>query len=423
MSSPITPDLQPSRPPTRPEAAPSLAQGASPAGAGVAAAVAAADAPVLGGLTSAIALALTMFVEAVGYGVVAPTLPFLARQAGADESRIGFLVGLYAAVGFFASIPCGALANRYGRRTLILAGLACLMLASLGFVVAPDYSSLVLARLVQGLGAVAIWVGTLTVAADLSPGHSMGRSLSWITGSWSLGFVVGPAMGGIGGVRTPFIIYTVLSGVAFLLALAALPETGRPGTRTTLAGILKVLRYPAVLASAAATIALAFFYGAIEAFVPLIMDAGGVSRAGIGLLFAVGGLPAVLLPRVTGHLADRVGDARVIVGGLLFGMILNALFLVLLGAVPPWIVFVLVGLVEVLVYVPAVALLHRGLSNEDRIFATGSHSYAFSTGFFFGPLLGGLLLPIGGYPLLFGLLSAIMVAAIAGVLAGMARRG
>ena len=398
MSSPITPELQ--SPPT---------------------AAVAAEAPVLGGLTSALTLAITMFVEAVGYGVVAPTLPFLARQTGAGETRIGFLVGLYAAVGLLASIPCGALANRYGRRALILTGLACLMLASLGFVLAPDYPSLVVARFVQGMGATAIWVGTLTVAADLSPGHSMGRSLSWITGSWSLGFVVGPALGGIGGVRTPFIIYTVLSGLAFVIALAALPETGRPGTRTTLAGILKVLKYPAVLASASATFALSCFYGATEAFLPLMVDAIGVNRAGIGLLFAVAGLPAVVLPRFAGNLADRIGDTRVIVGGLLFGAILNSAFLFLLGNVPLWTLFLLVGLVEVFVYVPAVALLHRGMGNEDRIFATGSHSYAFSAGFFLGPLIGGLVLPAGGYPLLFGLLAATMAAAIVGVLASRAR--
>src|SRR5207247_2041618 len=53
----------------------------------------AAGMPVLGGPASAFALALTMFVEAVGYGVVAPTLPFLARNAGAGEAQIGFLVG------------------------------------------------------------------------------------------------------------------------------------------------------------------------------------------------------------------------------------------------------------------------------------------------------------------------------------------
>ncbi|HEU4402279.1 MAG TPA: MFS transporter [Candidatus Polarisedimenticolia bacterium] len=374
------------------------------------------DAPLLGGLASATTLALTMFVEAVGYGVVAPTLPFLARQAGAGETRIGFLVGLYAAVGLLVSIPFGVLANRHGRRTLILVGLACLAVASLGYVVAVSYPWLLVARCVQGLGASAIWVGSLTVAADLTPSASMGRALSLITGSWSLGFVVGPALGGIGSVRFPFILYAMLSATALVAGLIGLPETGRVGTRTTLAGILRVLRRPAVLASAAATVALSFYYGTVEAFLPLMVSQVGVKRAEIGLLFAVAAMPAVVLPRLSGQIADRIGDVRLIVGGLLFGATLNAVFLLLFGRVPLWGLFFLVGMVEVLVYVPAVALLNRGVSREERIFATGSHSYAFSSGFFLGPLIGGMLIPLGGYPLMFGALSATMLLGIAGVL-------
>ena len=373
----------------------------------------AAGAPVLGGLAPAIALALTMFVEAVGYGLVAPTLPFLARTAGAGEAQIGFLVGLYAAVGLLVGIPFSTLASRYGRRVLVLIGLGCLTVASLGFVAAPTYGWLVAARFAQGLGATAIWVGALTIAADLTPDDSMGKSLSWITGSWSLGFVVGPALGGIGSVRFPFLVYALLSGVAFVVGIFALPETGRPGVRTSLAGILRVLKYPEVLASAAATFALSFFYGAFEAFMPLLADELNVKRIGIGLLFTVAGLPSIFLPRLTGQVADRVGDTRLIIGGLVYAAGFNALFLPLVGAIPLWAVFFLAGLVEVLIYVPAVALLNRGMHRDERVYATGSHSYAFSAGFFLGPLVGGVLMPLGGYPLLFAALSAVMLGAIA----------
>jgi len=382
---------------------------------------AAVGAPVLGGLASAFTLALTMFVEAVGYGLVAPTLPFLARTAGAGEAQIGFLVGLYAAVGLLVGIPFSTLASRYGRRVLVLIGLGCLTVASLGFVVAPTYVWLVVARFAQGLGATAIWVGALTIAADLTPDDSMGKSLSWITGSWSLGFVVGPALGGVGSVRFPFLVYALLSGVAFVVGLFALPETGRPGVRTSLAGILRVLKYPEVLASAAATFALSFFYGAFEAFMPLLADELGVKRIGIGLLFTVAGLPSIFLPRLTGHVADRIGDTRLIIGGLVYAAAFNALFLPLVGAMPLWAVFFLAGLVEVLIYVPAVALLNRGMDRDERIYATGSHSYAFSAGFFLGPLAGGLLMPLGSYPLLFAALTAVMIAGIACLLALRAR--
>ncbi len=314
------------------------------------------------------------------------------------------------------SIPFGLLAHRFGRRTLILVGLGCLTAASLAFIWAPTYPWLVTARFAQGLGATAIWVGSLTVVADLSPSGSLGKSLSWITGAWSLGFVVGPALGGLGSVRFPFVLYAVLSGVAFLAALIALPETGRPGVRTTLAGVVRILKRPAVLASAGATFSLSFYYGTIEAFVPLMISARGAGRAWIGLLFTIAGLPAIVLPQISGRLADRFGDRRVVIAGLLYGAALNAGSLFLLDRIPLWALFVLIGLVEVLIYVPAVALLHRDVEKDDRVFASGSHSYAFSAGFFAGPLLGGALLPRGGESMLFIMLTATMVAGIVIVL-------
>jgi predicted MFS family arabinose efflux permease len=363
----------------------------------------------LGGLASGIALAMTMFVEAIGYGMVAPTLPFMARRVGASERGIGLLVGLYAAVGLVAVIPLSVLAQRYGRRSLILLGLACLTAASLGFVIAPSFLWLVVARLTQGLGASAVWVGALTVAADLTSDDSMGRSLSWITGSWSLGFVLGPALGGLGDVHTPFRLYAGFSASALLAAAISLRETGRVGKPATLPGILNILRLPSVLVSAVATFALAFYYGVVEAFLPLIVSERGADRLAIGMFFMIAGLPSIALARLSGHIADRFGDVRLILFGLLFAAALNSRLLPLVDAVPRWIVFLLVGMVEVFVYVPAIALLNRGINQEARIFANCSHNYAFSAGFFLGPVLGGLVARIGGFSLVFGMVTVVML--------------
>jgi predicted MFS family arabinose efflux permease len=373
-----------------------------------------------------------MFIEAVGYGMVAPTLPFMAQQVGAHEGRIGFLVGVYAAVGLFAAIPLGALANRYGRRSLVILGLLCLTVASIGFTMAPTYLWLVVARVVQGLGGAGVWVGSLTLAADLSPDETMGRSLSWLTGGWSVGFIVGPAFGGIGTLRTPFHLYAGLSALALVIALAGLPEIGRGGPRATLAGILRILRRPQVLSSGVATFALAFFYGTLEAFLPLLLAAGqaggsalaagagaaagtdaapATSRATIGLLFSVAGLPSALLPNVAGRLADRYGDVRLIIAGFAFAAVLSLAFLPLYGLVSNVILFLLLGGVEVIVYTPAVALLNRGMPSSDRVFSSASHSYAFSLGFFSGPLVAGLLFPYGGYATMFATLALVTIAA------------
>ncbi|MFQ5877005.1 MAG: MFS transporter [Acidobacteriota bacterium] len=360
-----------------------------------------------------------MFVEAFGYGVVAPTLPFLARSFGASDWQIALLVGMYAAPGLVAIIPLSALATRYGRRCLILLGLACLSLASLGFVLAPTYPWLVLARAIQGVAASAVWVGALSAAADLTPDASMGRSLSWITGSWSLGFFLGPFIGGLGAVRTPFLIYAALSLVALLAASLGLPETGRAGARTTMRGIVRVLRLPAVLASGVATFTLSFYWGVFEAFVPLLLsDEAGAGRLTIGTLFAIATLPSIVLPRLTGYLADRAGDARIITFGLLYASVLTGGFLTLFrSAMPLWLLFLMLGLMDVVVYIPAVALLNRGQDRDGRVIANASHNLAFSAGFFTGPALGGLVVTLGGRGMAFVMLAAITLAAAVAVAA------
>jgi MFS family permease len=366
--------------------------------------------PVLGGPASKAALVLTMFVEAIGYGMVAPTLPFMGRATGASEGQIGILVGLYAVPGLLLAMPIGALANRLGRRRIILSGLAALALASIGFIVAPSYYWLVVARLAQGLGAAGIWVGSMTVAGDLSHDENMGRSLSWLTGAWSAGFLIGPVIGGIGSLRFPFILYAALAGVAFLFVLLSLPETLRAGPRTTLSGILRVLLRRPVLLSAASTFTLAFYWGAFEAFAPLLMVENGVRRSGIGILFAVAAVPSIFLPGLMGRATDRFGDVRLIIVGLVYAALLIAIFLPLLPIIPLWLLFLLLGAVDVAVYIPTMALLNRGLPIAERAFATGSHTYAFSAGFFLGPTIGGALMPLGSYPFLFGLLTAVTLA-------------
>jgi MFS family permease len=137
---------------------------------------------------------------------------------------------------------------------------------------------------------------------------------------------------------------------------------------------------------------------------------------GIGLLFSIAGLPSVLLPRLIGRLADRYGDAPIIGAGFLLAAGSSASFLTLFGRAPDVVVFLLLGAVEVLVYVPAVALLHRGVASEDRVFASGSHAYAFSIGFFLGPLLTGLLFPFGGYRTMFATLAVASLLSAATVM-------
>ncbi len=364
-----------------------------------------------------------MFLEAAGYGIVAPTLPVLAQRLGLGHEELGLLFGLYALVGLVLVLPFGYAADRWGRKALLLLGFASLTCASAGYVLAREFTWLVLARCAQGVGGTAIWVASLTMGGDLSERHKAGREIAWITGAWSLGFLLGPALGGLGSLQTPFIVYASICFLALLLSAFTLHETHTAPINVSLTRLRRLASLPEVQCSSVATFALAFYYGSFDAFVPWLLDSRGLTRPGIALMFSVLALPSVLLPRIAGESADRLGDRRILNFGLPTNGLLALSFMELISRLPLWLGFLALGVTEVAIYIPAIAMLQRAVSNRDRGTAMAIHILAFSSGFVLGPVVCGQILPGGGYERIFLLMGATMLLAMGLGNVVLARRG
>lgn len=357
-------------------------------------------------------LASALFLEAVGYGIVAPTLPFIAREMGATDFQNGLLFGLYALVGIVAVVPLGVLADRLGRRWLVFVGLGALSLGSLGYVQAPDLPMLFVARGLQGLGGNAVWVGCIAMQGDLSSREGMARSLSWLTAAWSLGFLIGPALGGLGvSPRAPFYLYAAVSAVALLYCVAYLPETFRGDATFGLQKLRRMLELPYLRVSGSVVFLLAIFYGAFEAFIPTFLADRGHSRVAIAGLFCVLALPTLVLPPLAGKLADRIGDRNMLRMTLPIWSILVAASVAMMEHLPPLVAFLLLGIGEVAIYVPGVAVLHRGVANQDRGAASSANNFVFSSGFLTGPVVTGAALGQVGHH---GIFLAVGILGLAG---------
>jgi MFS family permease len=357
-------------------------------------------------------LALAMFLEAAGYGIVAPTLPLLARRLGVGAEELGVLFSLYACVGVALVIPFGYAADRWGRRSLMILGLASLLAASAGYMMADDFLWLAVARATQGMGGTAIWVASLSMGGDLSARESAGREVSWITGAWSLGFLLGPALGGLGDLHLPFVLYAGVCLVALVLGALGLVETHVEPIHLSMPRLAALAVRPPIVCSTLATFALAFYYGAFDAFTPWLLDSHGESRASIALLFSVLAIPSVLLPRLCGESADRMGDRAILNFGLPTNGLLAIGFLELVNRFPLWIGFLALGITEVAIYIPAIAMLQRAVDNRERGTAMALHIFAFSTGFVAGPVLSGQLYPHFGYKGIFLMMGGVMLAAL-----------
>ncbi len=141
-----------------------------------------------------IALIAVCFVDMIGVMIVAPLLPFFAVRLGAAPSLVGPLVSSFAVAQLLASPLWGRISDRYGRRPVLLIGLAASAAAYLIFGFANALWLLFVCRLVQGFGGGTTGVAQAYVA-DTMPPQERAKALGWLSAATSLGVSIGAVVG------------------------------------------------------------------------------------------------------------------------------------------------------------------------------------------------------------------------------------
>src|SRR5438132_3917681 len=181
---------------------------------------------------SVVFVLIILFIDILGMGLVIPILPRLVQSllggAIAESSFVfGLLVSIYSVMQFFCAPVLGALSDRFGRRPIILVALAGLGFDYILLSVAPDIWWLVLGRIVAGaFGATFTPVGAYI--ADVSPPEKRAANFGLIGVAFGLGFIAGPALGGLLGetnLRLPFMVCAGLTFINFLFGLLVMPES------------------------------------------------------------------------------------------------------------------------------------------------------------------------------------------------------
>lgn len=137
---------------------------------------------------------LTVFIDLIGFGIIIPLNPYLAKAFGADALQIGFLMTIYSAAQFLFSPFWGRLSDRVGRRPIILMSLIGAGLSHLLFAFATSFSLLFLARLLAGIFGANISTA-MAYIADVTPEKDRSKNMGIIGAAFGLGFVLGPALG------------------------------------------------------------------------------------------------------------------------------------------------------------------------------------------------------------------------------------
>lgn len=172
-------------------------------------------------------LFFTVFVDLVGFGIVLPLLPIYADQLGASGTEIALLVVSYSIAQLFFAPIWGRLSDRFGRRRILIIGLAGSAASYLVFAYAGSIFILLLSRILAGVGGANISVAQAYVADITAPEERSGK-MGILGSAFALGFVFGPALGGILvpiAPELPGLVASALCGINAVLAFFFLPES------------------------------------------------------------------------------------------------------------------------------------------------------------------------------------------------------
>lgn len=331
--------------------------------------------------------------EALPIGLLTP----IADSLRTTPAAAGLLVTGYGGVVVVLTVPLTRLARGVGRRPLLVALLAVLVLGTLGSALAPTYGLLLTARALTAAAQALFWALVVPVGAALVPQRLRGRAVTILFAGSSLAGVVGvPAgtwLGQQAGWRAAFLgMSTFALGLLVLLALLLPSERGayegaRAGTQPD------AHRYRLLLATTALTVT-----GAYTAFTyvePFLLQVSGVDRSGVSPVLLVRGLAGVVGVALAGLYVDR--NAR-LTGLLAVALEAGALLAQYVGGTQPIVAVTAVAVSAAALSAFAAALGIRVLQlapGPTDLAAAGS-STAFNVGITMGALLGSGLLTTTG---------------------------
>lgn len=169
----------------------------------------------------------TVFIDLIGFGIIIPILPTYAEKFSADPLTVGLLLMSYSLMQFFFTPIWGRLSDNVGRRPILLLSLAA---SAVGYVIwgfAGSLTMLFVSRLVAGMGNANIAVAQAYIA-DITTPENRAKGMGLIGAAFGLGFVLGPAIGGLcahfGGLQTVGFVAAAFSLIDLVLTYFCLPE-------------------------------------------------------------------------------------------------------------------------------------------------------------------------------------------------------
>ena len=345
--------------------------------------------------------------DSAGYSIIAPVVPEIGDATGAGPGVMGVLVASFA-VGQMVGYPlAGRVLQRSQAVAVLLASLALIVVGDLGFIFGESLGVYFPARLLQGVGAGGLWIGTAFAIIERYPGEEYKR-LTGILAAYGIGSIAGPALGGVGGIRAPFALHLVLVTV-ITVALIALGGARQP---VSFGSDRAALRTPGFWLASAGILMVSLTLGTFDGPIPLHF-ADELSQAEIAALYVL----AALVSSASATLAGRAPPRPVLAAAT----VIMTLAVALGGAtetVGVWVlVAVLAGVGLGTGESGSLGILLESIGVDRIVLAMVVWSQVWAIGYLVGPAIGGGVAEALGY----GALGVVPLVASAFVFVGFAR--
>jgi multidrug resistance protein len=288
-------------------------------------------------------LAASVGLMMTGFGIILPVFARRLDEFGSGVEALGLMTLSFALAQFVAAPFMGTLADRLGRRPLVLAGLAAFFAANIGFLFANSTTAFLVIRIFEGALTAGLFPAAMGVVADVVPRGHRARWVGIVMGSYGAGLIFGPVLGGFlydtSGYAAPFVASAIMALIALMAAAITMPETRTPEVRwreklrnrraATIAsteGISFWASLPRPLYLFFTLLILDFILVFAFAFVEPQMvfyfyDDLGWTSVQFGLVIGVYGTTMVLGQGFLGQLSDKYGRKSIIVWGTLLELV------------------------------------------------------------------------------------------------------
>jgi multidrug resistance protein len=263
---------------------------------------------------------LTVFIDLLGFGIIIPLLPFYAESYGANAFTVGMLGTSYSLMQFLFAPVWGRLSDRIGRRPIILIGLVGSCASYLALALANSLALIFAARLIGGTAGANIPTAQAYIA-DVTTPENRARGMGMVGAAFGLGFIFGPALGGVLthlGSTAPMWCASVLCFSNFVAAWFLLPESRHGRVHAQILGRWDIFRRtfsrPKLLLLLLLFFILSMAFSGFEATFALFSERRfGFSSANIGYVFAlIGIILAIVQGVLVGRVVGMVGEQRLI---------------------------------------------------------------------------------------------------------------